>query len=258
MQFLNKGLLFGLLIFTAALQAQISVTIQVDQNVSCYGGSDGILTAIVSPAGSYTYAWSNGGSTATITDLVAGAYAVTVQNAAGGTAVASAVLAEPEELVSVSLTELPLLVDPVGFVDVETTGGTVPYSFFWVKDPGIPYSTQEDLFDAPAGVYSLTTTDANGCTATLSPVELIMVSGTKDAYSATLGVFPNPVSQVLTIDIPEGENLQVQVFDAAGKLVESLSLQGPRTTISVDIWPDGFYTLAIPALKKAGKVLVKH
>lgn len=252
------GLVFALLLSTSVLKAQFSVAIQIDQNISCHGGSDGILTAIVTPAGSYTFAWSNGGSTATISDLAANTYVVTVQNAAGGTVLATAILGEPEELVLTCHTELPLVVNPTGTVDVETTGGTAPYTFFWVNEANVPFSTEEDLIDALAGIYTQTATDNNGCTAVLTPVELVETSGIEDVFGMGARVFPNPASTDLTIETLQEGNIRVEVFNAQGQMTESHLTQGAQAKLSVRNWPLGWYMLTLPGLKKTVKVLVEH
>ena len=53
-------------------------------NVICNGGSDGTVTATANGGQTpYTYAWSNGKTTATITGLVASTYTVTATDAIG-------------------------------------------------------------------------------------------------------------------------------------------------------------------------------
>ncbi len=256
MQIIQKGLIIALIFSAFALKAQFSVSIQVDQNISCHGGSNGGLTAVVTPVGStYTFSWSNGGNTATIADLSADTYIVTVKNAAGGTVIATAILSEPAELLLTSLTELPLLVDPTGTVEVETTGGSAPYSFQWVNEANLPFSNEEDLVDAPVGIYTQTATDANGCTAVLTPVILELTSGTEEILGVVVRAFPNPVAQVLTLEIPEGQHVQMQVFNAMGKLVETQMLHGLRTSVSVESWPSGSYSIVFPGLAKTVNLL---
>ncbi len=256
MKSFQKSLLFSLFFTASLLNAQISVSIQVNQNIACFGGNDGSLTAIVTPAGTpYTFTWSNGGTTATISSLVADTYMVTVQGPSGGTATATAVLSEPTELILTALTELPLAVYPTGTVEVETTGGTAPYSFQWINSAGIPVSNQEDLVDAPADIYTQTATDANGCTAELFPVELISTSGTTATLDINLKTFPNPVTDLLTIEIPEERKVQMQVFNAGGQIIEAQMLQGPRSSISAESWPPGYYSLVFPGTGKTLRVV---
>ena len=250
---------FAFILAASTLQAQFSVIIQVDQNIDCHGNSNGALTAVVTPVGSaYTFAWSNGESVPSITDLTAGDYSVTVQNAAGGSAIATAILSEPDELILTSLTELPLVVNPTGTVEVETSGGTLPYAFQWTDASNNPFSNEEDLVDAPAGMYAQAVTDAHGCTAVLSPVELVAVSGAVEVFEPSLKVFPNPASSEIFIEIPEGAIVAAQVFNAMGQMLETHTLQGPLASVSVDNWPTGLYSIAIPALNKSAKVLVQR
>jgi len=258
-QFILQGFVLALLLGASALKAQFSVNIEVTQQINCHGGNNGSLTAIVTPAGAaYTFSWSNGGSTANIADLSAGAYVVTVQNVSGGTAIATAVLIEPSELVLTALTELPLYVHPTGSVEVETIGGTLPYSYQWVNSANIPVSNAEDLIDAPASIYSLTVTDKNSCTAFLSPVTLLLTSGAQELPETDLRAFPNPVHQVLTVEIPATENLQVQIFNSMGQMIEKSMIQGPTSSISVENWPAGSYYLVFPEWSKAMKVAIIH
>jgi len=52
-----------------------------------------------------------------------------------------------------------------GSIDVSVSGGQTPYSFSWNSSP---VQTTEDLVNVGLGVYRLTVTDANGCTAIIN------------------------------------------------------------------------------------------
>ncbi|MBL0053341.1 MAG: SprB repeat-containing protein [Bacteroidetes bacterium] len=51
-----------------------------------------------------------------------------------------------------------------GTIDVTTTPGTSPYSYVWSGGSTV---TTEDRTALPAGTYTVTVTDGNGCTATV-------------------------------------------------------------------------------------------
>lgn len=256
------GFVFSLLLQPVNTLAQsFTINVQVNQNISCNGNSDGSLTATVNPPGStYTYLWSNGATTATISNLSAGTYVVQVQNAAGGTAMATAVLSEPALLDLISLTELPAEALPMGLVDIETSGGTAPYSYVWTDDANNMFSLDEDLFNAPAGVYTLNATDQHGCTAILTPVTLTQSTSVTDAGTAGFKAFPNPVSQLLNLEFSGANTGLIQVFNAAGHLIQTQEVSEKQYVINVSSWPEGNYALVLNQTQRSVvlKILVQH
>ncbi len=136
-------------------------------NVSCAGATDG--TATVTGGGGcpgYTYLWSNGQTTATATGLGAGVATVTVTDAAGGTSVATVTLTEPTAVsATVVTTANSCFGDATGSADITAAGGNdcLGYTFLWSNG-----ATTEDLTGVAAGSYTVTVTDANGCTGTQS------------------------------------------------------------------------------------------
>ena len=137
----------------------------VATDVNCNGGSDGSIDLTVTDAADpVTYSWDNGETTEDLTGLTAGTYSVTVTDGNGCTATASATVNEPTALV---LTPDVTNVTCNGFSDgvagVEVSGGTPDYTFAW--DTGDDTQTVSGL---PAGDYTVTVTDANGCTEELT------------------------------------------------------------------------------------------
>ena len=136
------------------------------ENISCSGKEDGMATATVGGATvPVTYAWSNGGNTATITNLEPGTYAVSVSDAAGCSAELEATVLEPTQLeVTVSATQVSAPGASDGTANAVVSGGIPPvpdgYDFAWSNG-----GTTPEITDLSAGVYSVTITDANGCTA---------------------------------------------------------------------------------------------
>ncbi len=134
-------------------------------DVSCFGGNDGTATATATGGGGppYSYAWSNGGTGATITGLTAGTYTVTATDPVGASGTGSITINEPATPVSVTATNLVHIdcTNPVGSATAEGSGGTPGYSYVWSNGS----TTQTASFTAP-GTYVVTATDANGCTGT--------------------------------------------------------------------------------------------
>ncbi len=69
--------------------------------------------------------------------------------------------------------------------------------------------------------------------------------------AAPWGIFPNPVTDRLTLTVPaglEGEPVNVTVFGFTGQRLTTLTLApGPQPTIATATWPRGMYTLVLGA-----------
>ena len=132
-------------------------------NVSCNGGSAGSIDLTVAGGTTpYTYNWG-GVVTEDRTNLMAGIYTVTVTDASSCTATRSVTITQPT---AITLTNTSVNVScnggSNGSIDLTVSGGTTPYTYNW---GGI---TTEDRIGLAVGVYTVTVTDANNCTAARS------------------------------------------------------------------------------------------
>jgi hypothetical protein len=129
-------------------------------NVSCNAGTNGTATA--TPSGNLspvTYAWSNGATTATISNLTAGTYTVTVTESVNCTATASYTVTEPSDItLACAKTDATTTGGSNGTATVTATGGTSPYTYLWSNG-----ATTASITSLTAGTYTVTVTDANGC-----------------------------------------------------------------------------------------------
>lgn len=138
-------------------------------DITCNGGANGSVDLSVSGgSGTYSYQWSGpnvfSASTPDISTLTAGTYAVSVTDANGCTASTSIILAQPIAIqATANITTAACQGANTGAVDVTVTGGAGGYSYLWTGFPAFS-ATTEDIGSLFAGVYSLTVTDANGCT----------------------------------------------------------------------------------------------
>ncbi|WP_164490308.1 T9SS type A sorting domain-containing protein [Runella sp. SP2] len=129
-------------------------------SVKCKAGTDG--TATVSASGGtapYTYLWSNGSTSATVTGLVAGTYTVTVKDANNCQKTSTVTVSEPEALVLVP-SSIAVKCSGDGTAMVTVSGGVSPYTYSW--DKGVT-STTNVASGLPAGTYTVTVKDANNC-----------------------------------------------------------------------------------------------
>jgi gliding motility-associated-like protein len=132
-------------------------------NVSCYGGANGSAAAHVYFGHlPYRYVWSTTATTSSISGLSAGPYSITVNDSINCSASQSLSITQPSALsISLAATDITCFQYNNGSIDLSVTGGTFPYSFSWSNGINV-----EDQVNLTPGTYSVTVTDANGCTAT--------------------------------------------------------------------------------------------
>jgi len=134
-------------------------------NVSCYGGNNGSALVSVPSGGTspYSYLWSNGQISSSITELIAGTYSLMVTDAKGCTVGASATITQPVAALSFtnSQTNVSCFGGNNGSASVIAAGGTPGYSYAW--QPG--GQTSGSISNLTIGTYTITITDANGCSA---------------------------------------------------------------------------------------------
>ncbi|MBL4652682.1 MAG: T9SS type A sorting domain-containing protein, partial [Flavobacteriales bacterium] len=144
-----------------------SITSVTSSNVTCAGGNDGAASITVTGGTSpYTIQWQefNSGDTYTgtsVTGLPEGSYIITVTDSQTPNCQIGGYIEieQPDSIYTQGfVTDASCNGYSDGDVDVNTWGGTSPYSFAWSDG-----STTEDVSGILAGFYILTTTDANGC-----------------------------------------------------------------------------------------------
>lgn len=153
-------------------------------DVSCIGDADG--TAVVSGLGGtpdYFYSWSIGGGGTAMANLDAGDYSVTVEDVNGCTAIVDFVIFEPDPiLVNADMVNIDCNGNSTGSISVSSSGGAGNYTYSWSN--GGSGTMQSGL---AAGMYSLTVSDENGCSATdnftLTEPEVLMANPTSTPES---------------------------------------------------------------------------
>ena len=141
-----------------AITASYEVT-----DVSCHGASDGAIALTVDGgAGNFSFLWSNGETTQDLMDIPAGIYSVTITDENDCELVLDDIeVVEPDAIeITAVITHVENYGEETGAIETTVTGGTPPYTYLWSNGETTP-----DIFDLPAGEYTLTVTDDNGCTA---------------------------------------------------------------------------------------------
>ncbi|MEM9991404.1 MAG: hypothetical protein AAF738_06535, partial [Bacteroidota bacterium] len=206
-------------------------------DLRCFNDTDASIQVTASALGTigearpYSFSWTNTTisnpiptdteTTSIIENLSAATYRLNVRDADGCTATErSFTIDQPEQLVVTlegtrNASCANNLID--GAIDIEVTGGTMPYNYFWPEIAGL---TTENATSLSPGQYEVVVTDANGCLPT------------------------NNQDLVYTITAPDLPQLtitgsSVECFsDTNGTVsVNATSLGG--TTISSYVWSNG-------------------
>lgn len=170
-------------------------------NISCFGLSDGSIDLVVTGGATpYSYAWSNGANTQDISNVAAGSYSVTITDGNGCQVTSLIVLTQPTVLTQnasaytyPSGTNVSCFGASDGSIDLTIDGGSPGYIYSWSNG-----SSVQDPTGLPAGTYTATITDINGCqiTSTITLVQPTLLSSSLSPSTFNggfnlSGCFPN-------------------------------------------------------------------
>ena len=187
--------------------------------LKCHGDSTGSVKIHVSGGSSYSYLWSTSQTgTDSIGGLPWGYYSVIVKDNGGCSALATYILTEPATSISIQSTVNNQLQGSTGAVTQTVSGGIPPYTYQWSNG-----ATTQSLANVPAGIYTSTITDANGCVAVTTDT-VRFISGIKEIDgSAMVSIFPNPTPNRVFIDIELNHvnDVVIEIYDMSGRLITS-------------------------------------
>jgi hypothetical protein len=200
---------------TITLTAPDPLAVVVTGSLSCLGGNIGSAAAVVSGGSScqpYTYLWSNGQTTGTLTGLAPGTYPLTVTDVAGCTDTASYTVGIlPASSVAITQQQATLTATP-GFA-----------SYQWYNASGaIPGANGQQFTPLTDGNYYVIATDGNGCQSTSAVFPFTFVNArTASAGWADITLYPNPGQGVFRFDLVQALQgpLRVEVIDMHGRIL---------------------------------------
>lgn len=129
----------------------------------CFGNPASVSAAANGAYGPFSYEWSTGDQTESLSDLPDGLYSVTVTNSKGCTSTMDTWVEAGGNLQALASIAAPILCfGETGALQVDFVAGKAPFNFSWSDGSMAP-----NLPNAPAGDYSVTVTDADLCVQTL-------------------------------------------------------------------------------------------
>lgn len=173
----------------------------------------------------YTYNWSNGETTAALSNVLDGeTYSVTVTDASGCTYNESyTISANPALTINVDniVNESS---DFAGSIDVSVSGGVGPYYIVWNTG-----DTTASINNLVSGQYEVTVYDQVGCstsqTITVAYTQPTNINGVEGLNQ--LNLFPNPTQDVaqLQIELANEEEVQLTIYNLNGQEIQRFPSQ---------------------------------
>ncbi|MGZ3930419.1 MAG: T9SS type B sorting domain-containing protein, partial [Bacteroidia bacterium] len=138
-------------------------------NPKCSSVCDGSITTL--PSGgtpAYSYTWQPGSVPGpNLNNVCAGTYTANVKDANNCSYTNTFTLVSPSTI-TITFTKADVKCNGVctGTVKATPAGGTGPYTFTWTPVGSFPGSPINNIINLCANIYTVTVTDANGCSAT--------------------------------------------------------------------------------------------
>jgi len=127
--------------------------------------------------------------------------------------------------------------------------GIPPFSFHWSTG-----STTNAITGLAPGPYTLSVTDAQGCTDTWV-FEVMSASGVAEMPERTLLVVPNPSSGLFEVRLPQRAGGALMVYNTHGQMlrVQTIAADASKVSLELGAFPNGLYWIVL--FNEAGEML---
>lgn len=233
-----------------------NLTVVVDStHASAPQAQDGSVNAIATGGTApYTYMWYTGETSQSRNNLGTGRYCVTVTDANGCTGSdCSRVSAPGCESLGIGIGMRDFGTSDSNTVFTWADGGTTPYNYSWSNG-----ATTDTVYNVPDGSYCVTITDANTCSMTAC-VGNVNTVGIHETALNEVQVYPNPVRDVLHIELPDTKDAVMQLLSIEGKILLTQSLMKGNNNIPTNNLAKGLYICRISSGHRSNntKILIE-
>ena len=179
----------------------------------------------------YNYQWNSSPAqfSSTLTNVLAGVYNVTVTDGNNCIAINTVTISNtPGPTASIASFTNASCGQSDGHANMNVVGGTPAYTFNWNSNPS---QLSQNLVNVPMGIYTVTVTDANGCTSTAA---------------VTIGQNPGPsATAVSTNELCDQANGTATVSASGGTGVYTYLWNNGQTNQTATGLANGTYTVTV-------------
>lgn len=219
-------------------------------NANCSNACSGSMNASSSGAAPYSYSLAGGPACSTLPcqNLCAGSYTLTTSDGNGCSSYATFVITTPVNNLSapISFTSISCPTCSDGVLMANVSGGLAPFTYSWAPSGG----SQASAGNLAPGCYTVTITDANGCS-TQSASCLTAPSTTtgidpNTAGNAALLIYPNPAQKQVTVDYT-GVTFDYVFYNSLGQLIGKKQNNVNTVQIDLENLAKGVYLIEVTA-----------
>ena len=176
----------------------------------------------------FSYLWSTGETASTIENLSDGTYFVTITSPFACVTIDSVSVFNTEALL-IDLESEAL--DTFCRSTVSVMGGTAPFSFEWSSG-----EIMQTAVELPVGEFSVTVTDNNGCTSSITG-NCIINAIESNLPLKLFDISPNPTSGVFRVSSVSSDYLpeKIEIFTSAGQKLENILFKNVQSGLSIDL-----------------------
>lgn len=219
---------------TVTVGGSTAVTVSTTStNVTCFGANDGTSTsAINGGTPPYVYTTTGGWNLPNGTGLAPGAYAATVTDANGCVSTTGITISEPPAITATLTSTDENGTNGDGTATATAAGGTPPFTYDWSNG-----QTGPSIANLSADIYTVTITDANGCTL----IETVTVDQntavTDIEHLEAFELYPNPSDGQFTIlvEFETSETATLAIYNVLGQEIFSKEISGQSVSTPVEM-----------------------
>ena len=207
-------------------------------DVSCYDSCDGTATLdnISGGTNPYTYLWTNGQTTNTVSGICAGLANVSVTDNNGCLYSDWIIINEPAPVI---------VAINVNGITLEATPGFLSYQWIDENENNISGATSQDYTPNSSGEYSVQVIDSNGC---VGKYKINFIIEYIEDLNSHLYIYPNPTSSWITIETKEKVQSDIKILNIFGEIVKIIDYElfnDQFEQINMSEFPKGIYMIQL-------------